>query len=189
MAVLLFVLPGNRAAAGGPRERLMDWETARRLPWGILLLFGGGFAIAAAFRNTGLSAWCGQAFADLGITNPLLLVICTCLLLTFLTELTSNTATTEVMLPVLAGVAGAIGVNPLLLMLPATISASCAFMLPVATPPNAIVFGSGHIQMGRMVRAGIIINFIGVGLVAATFFLIARFVLGIEPGVLPGWAQ
>jgi sodium-dependent dicarboxylate transporter 2/3/5 len=196
MAVLLFVIPAGREAEGGGagsptgrRRFLMNWQTAQRLPWGILLLFGGGFSIAAAFRSSGLSYWCGMVFADIGITNPILVVLTTCLLMTFLTEITSNTATTQVMLPILARASLSIGVHPLMLMLPATISASCAFMLPVATPPNAIVFGSGCVPMSRMVRSGIIINFIGVGLVTATFYLFVRPLLGIDLSALPEWAQ
>ncbi|MCG3178348.1 MAG: Sodium-dependent dicarboxylate transporter SdcS [Phycisphaerae bacterium] len=190
MALLLFLIPSRRAREGDASPgRLMDWETATRLPWGILLLFGGGFCIAAGFTTSGLSYWCGQTFAGLGLHSPLALVLCTCLVMTFLTELTSNTATTEIMLPILAGVAPAMGVNPLVLMLPATVSASCAFMLPVATPPNAIVFGSGRIPMSRMVRSGLIINLIGVLLVAAAFFLLAAPILGIDPAALPPWAK
>lgn len=194
MAVLLFVIPAGRGAAEGTggerrREYLMNWETAQRLPWGILLLFGGGFSIAAGFKASGLSFWCGQAFADIGIGSPLLVVVGVCLLMTFLTEITSNTATTEVMLPILAGVSVAMGVNPLMLMLPATISASCAFMLPVATPPNAIVFGSGCIEMRRMVRTGLILNFVGVILITAIFYLVAVPALGIDLGTVPTWAK
>jgi len=188
MAVLLFVIPARREASGH-RQFLIDWKTAQRLPWGILLLFGGGFAIAAAFRDSGLSYWCGVVFANIGISNPLLVVLCTCLLMTFLTEITSNTATTQVMLPILARVSVTMGIHPLMLMLPATISASCAFMLPVATPPNAIVFGSGCIPMSRMVRSGIIINFLGVILVTATFYLVVRPLLGIDLTTVPAWAQ
>ena len=188
MAVLLFMIPARRSP-DAPREYLMDWETAQRLPWGILLLFGGGFSIAAGFSATGLSFWCGQVFAEIGITNPVLVVVGVCLLMTFLTEITSNTATTEVMLPILSGVALAMGVNPLLLMLPATISASCAFMLPVATPPNAIIFGSGQVPMSRMVRSGIVINLIGVCLITATFYLLAKPILGIDLATLPAWAK
>jgi len=194
MAVLLFIIPAGRGAAGGTggerrREYLMNWETAQRLPWGILLLFGGGFSIAVGFKASGLSFWCGQAFADVGIGSPLLVVVGVCLLMTFLTEITSNTATTEVMLPILAGVGVAMGVNPLMLMLPATISASCAFMLPVATPPNAIVFGSGCIEMRRMVRSGIIINLIGVVLITTVFHLVAKPVLGIDLSTMPTWVE
>ncbi len=188
MAVALFAIPAGRDESGR-RQFLMNWETTRRLPWGILLLFGGGFAIAAGLRGSGLSLWCGHAFAGLGIQNPLSLVICTCLLMTFLTEITSNTATTEVMLPIVASVAGVLGFNPLLLMLPATISASCAFMLPVATPPNAIVFGSGQVEMGRMVRTGVILNLIGVVLITAVIYLLARPMLGIDISTLPDWAN
>ena len=184
MALLLFTVSAGRDDAGR-RRRLMNWHTAVQLPWGILLLFGGGFAIAEAFRASGLSAWLGEVFANLGITSPLLLVIGTCLLLTFLTEITSNTATTQVMLPIVANVSVELGINPLLLMLPATISASCAFMLPVATPPNAIVFGSGQVTMGRMVRTGILLNLIGVVLVTLLIYFLARPLLGLEFGALP----
>ena len=188
MAVLLFVIPAHRKG-GRRREFLMNWDTAKGLPWGILLLFGGGFAIAAGLRESGLSFWCGKAFEATGIRDPFSLVVGTCTMMTFLTEITSNTATTEVMLPILAGISQSIGVNPLLLMVPATISASCAFMLPVATPPNAIVFGSGMVDMGRMVRSGIIINVIGIALVTTTFYFVARHILGINPTILPVWAQ
>jgi sodium-dependent dicarboxylate transporter 2/3/5 len=188
MAILLFAIPAGRDQAGRKR-RLMNWETAERLPWGILLLFGGGFSIAAGFQASGLSVWLGEAFAGLGITSPLALVICVCLLLTFLTEITSNTATTQVMLPIVANVSVELGINPLLLMLPATISASCAFMLPVATPPNAIVFGSGKIAMSRMVRTGIILNLIGVILVTAVVYLVAKPLLGIRLDTLPDWVN
>jgi sodium-dependent dicarboxylate transporter 2/3/5 len=187
MAVLMFVIPAGRDAAG-KRRFLMNWETAQRLPWGILLLFGGGFAIAAGFQASGLSLWCGTVFSGLGISSPLALVVGTCLLMTFLTEITSNTATTQVMLPILARVSLAMGLHPLLLMLPATISASCAFMLPVATPPNAIVFGSGKVSMGRMVRTGIILNLVGVVLITLLIYFVARSVLGIRVDGLPDWA-
>lgn len=193
MAVLLFIIPAggvcNTQNGGVRREYLMNWETAQRLPWGILLLFGGGFSIAEGFNASGLSFWCGQEFAAIGITNPLLVVIGVCLLMTFLTEITSNTATTQVMLPILARVSLAMGVNPLMLMLPATVSASCAFMLPVATPPNAIIFGSGCVKMSRMVRTGLILNLIGVVLITATFYLVVKPILGIDLATMPVWAR
>ncbi|MFQ6049255.1 MAG: SLC13 family permease, partial [Phycisphaerae bacterium] len=186
-AVLLFAIPAGRDSSGA-RRYLMDWSTARRLPWDILLLFGGGFAIAEAFRTTGLSQWIGQVFSGLPIRQPLLLVPGTCTMMTLLTELTSNTATTQVMLPILGSAAGPMGVHPYLLMLPATISASCAFMLPVATPPNAIVFGSGQVRMGQMIRAGIVVNVVGVLLVSVGFYLLAMPLFGIRPAVAPSWA-
>lgn len=187
MAVLLFALPAGRDEAG-KRQTLMNWQTAQRLPWGILLLFGGGFAVAKGLRDSGVSLWCGEVFAGLDISDPLMLIPATCLLMTFLTEITSNTATTEVMLPIVANVGQALEYHPLLLMLPATISASCAFMLPVATPPNAIVFGSGHVEMGRMVRTGLILNLVGVLLVTAVIYFLVRPILGIDLKTLPVWA-
>jgi sodium-dependent dicarboxylate transporter 2/3/5 len=144
--------------------------------------------LAKGIKDTGLSEWIGSFFTRFeGVTPaPIILVVALCI--TFLTELTSNTGTTETILPILSSVSLAIGKNPLLLMIPATISASCAFMLPVATPPNAIVFGSGHVPMGKMVKAGIILNLIGVGLVFLTVYLLAVPVLNITD-VLPAWAR
>ena len=188
MALLLFVIPCGRDERGR-RDHLMDWGTALKLPWGILLLFGGGFAIAAGFQQTGLSTFIGGAFSAFGGAPPLLLIMGTCQLLTFMTEVTSNTATTLVMLPILARAATeALGVNPLVIMLPATISASCAFMLPVATPPNAIVFGSGHVRMSQMVKAGIVLNLTGVLLISTCMYLIVLPLLGQSPE-LPPWAK
>jgi sodium-dependent dicarboxylate transporter 2/3/5 len=188
MAVLTFLIPGEPDKHGRPRK-LMDWETAVQLPWGILLLFGGGFALALAYKESGLSRYLGESFAGhLQGLHPILLVAGICFLLTFLTEVTSNTATTEVVLPVLAGTAGAMGVNPLMLMIPATLSASCAFMLPIATPPNAIVFGSGELEMRQMVRAGVLLNFIGVILISLIFYFLSSRLLGIDLGTVPVWA-
>lgn len=181
MALLLFVIPSKKGEGG----RIMDWESAKNLPWGIVLLFGGGFALAGGFKESGLSMWIGNALAGLEALNPILLVIIICLSVTFLTELTSNTATTEMILPILAGVAVAIKLNPLLLMIPATLSASCAFMLPVATPPNAIVFGTGRIKIYEMARVGIILNLIGVILITVAIFTTGKAVFGIDPAVFP----
>ena len=187
MAILMFCIPAKRNDRGAT-EYLMDWKTAENLPWGILLLIGGGFAIAGGFTKTGLSVVLGEQFALLVEGWPVwLLVAGVCFLLTFLTELTSNVATVSALMPILAGTALHLGVDPRLLMIPAVISASCAFMLPIATPPNAIVFGSGRIPMGQMVRYGIVLNVIGVLLVTlATFALLAP-QLGIELNGLPAW--
>ncbi len=184
VAIILFLIPA-RSRPGG---RLMDWETAVQLKWGIVLLFGGGFALAGGFAESGLSAWLGgrlSAFADY---PPIVLVLVTCTAITFLTELTSNAATTEMALPVLGSLAVAIEVNPLLLMVPATLSASCAFMLPVATPPNAIAFGSGELPMREMVRTGIILNLLGIVLITAAIYLLGIAALGIDLSVMPDWA-
>jgi sodium-dependent dicarboxylate transporter 2/3/5 len=188
MALLTFVVPGDRQE-DGRRPPLMDWETAVRLPWGILLLFGGGFALALAFKESGLAEYLAASFVRQveGLPSAVLL-IATCLLLTFLTEVTSNTATTQVMLPVLAGTATAMGVHPLLLMLPATLSASCAFMLPIATPPNAIVFSSGEVEMRDMVRAGFVLNLIGVVVISTIFYFVSSRFLGLDLSTLPLWA-
>jgi sodium-dependent dicarboxylate transporter 2/3/5 len=167
VALLLFLIP-SRSRDG---QRLIDWKTASRLQWGIVLLFGGGFALASGFKQSGLSEWLGSQLTAFGDFPPVGMVVTICGLLTFLTELTSNTATTEMVLPILGSLAVAIQVNPLLLMIPATLSASCAFMLPVATPPNAIVFGTGEVRMADMIRAGILLNLIGMVLITATVYL------------------
>ncbi len=155
----MFVIPRGRGYEG---ERLLDWKTASRIPWGILLLFSGGICIAKAFVDSGLSELLGQQLAAFGAFPLLLLVGIVCLGVTFLTELTSNTATTTLLLPVLASAAIAASIDPLLIMVPATISASFAFMLPVATAPNAIVFGSNQLTVKEMVREGLVLNLIGV---------------------------
>jgi sodium-dependent dicarboxylate transporter 2/3/5 len=167
----------------------MNWRTARKLHWGIVILFGGGFALAAGFIESGLSTWIAGQLGALRGAPTILIVAVVCLMLTFLTELTSNTATTQIVLPLLGSLAVAIGVNPLLLMVPATLSASCAFMLPVATPPNAIVFGTGEVTIGHLMRSGIVMNLLGVLVITAAIFLLGLTVFGIDPGVLPVWAK
>jgi sodium-dependent dicarboxylate transporter 2/3/5 len=166
----------------------MNWRTATKLHWGIVLLFGGGFALAAGFRESGLSAWIAEQLMGLSGVPSVMMVGSVCTMLTFLTELTSNTATTQIVLPLLGALAVAIKVHPLLLMIPATLSASCAFMLPVATPPNAIIFGTGEIRMADMIRVGIIMNLIGVVVITTMMFLLGVILFGIEPGAIPDWA-
>ena len=184
ISLFLFVIP----AKSGKRGRLMDWKTATKLHWGIVILFGGGFALASGFKESGLSIWVAEQLTGLSGTSPVFLIASICTMLTFLTELTSNTATTEMVLPLLGSLAVAIKTNPLLLMIPATLSASCAFMLPVATPPNAIVFGSGEIKMSDMMRIGIVLNLIGVVLITTMMYLLGVIVFNIDPGQLPDWA-
>ena len=177
MALVLFVIPAGKdcVADDGKRSMLMNWETAVKLPWSILLLFGGGFALATGFKESGLSLWVGSHFAGVASLHPALIILIICLVITFLTELTSNTATTEMVLPVLAGIAISTGINPLMLMVPATISASMAFMMPVATPPNAIIFGTGRVSVGTMARTGFIINIIGAILITIFVYLGSMF--------------
>ena len=184
-ALLLFLIPVDFRR----RVFVLDWDWAKRIPWGIILLFGGGFALAASFQSTGLAEWIGGKLEGLAGVPVVWMIISICLLLTFLTELTSNTATTTMMMPILASMAVAIRVHPFLLMIPATISASCAFMLPVATPPNAIIFGSGYLSIPTMARVGVILNFIGAFIVTLVVYLIAIQVFGISIGALPLWVE
>jgi sodium-dependent dicarboxylate transporter 2/3/5 len=165
--VAMALIPDGR---GG---KLLHWESAAKIPWGVLILFGGGIAIASAFVQSGLAdiiAGNLSALADLPIW---LLVLSVCLVVTFLTEVTSNTATASLLMPLLAATAVATDLNPMLLMVPAAMSASCAFMLPVATAPNAIMYGSGKITVREMARAGFALNLIG----AVVITLVALVVL------------
>jgi sodium-dependent dicarboxylate transporter 2/3/5 len=167
--VLFFVLPsGNRE-----QPRLMTWENALRLPWGVLILFGGGLSLAAAVSNSGLALWLGESLAPLNAFGIAVLVIAAVALVIFLTELTSNLATTATLLPVMGAIAVQAGLPPLMLTVPITIAASCAFMLPVATPPNAIVFATGQITIPQMVRAGIALNLIGIVVVTIIALYVA----------------
>lgn len=180
---------GNQLEGGGDRgDRVMGPDVIPRLPWDIVLLFGGGFALAAGFQQTGLAQIIGDQFRAVGNLPPFVMILVVCLMLTFLTELTSNTATTEMILPVLAAIAVATETHPLALMIPATISASCAFMMPVATPPNAIIFGSGRLSVGEMARAGIVLNLLGALVIATFVYTIGSVVFNIDPAILPDWA-
>ena len=185
MALVLFLIPSQDR----PGERLLEWKHMNDMPWGMLLLFGGGFALAAGFKSSGLSGWLGGHFVALEDAPTWLIMVIVCVVLTFLTELTSNTATTELVLPILASAGVAIGTDPRYLMIPATLSASCAFMMPVASPTQAIVFASGWVPIRDMVRAGIWFNIIGVVLVASLFAMLGAAVMGIDPSVLPNWAR
>jgi sodium-dependent dicarboxylate transporter 2/3/5 len=153
--VAMFLVPDGRAG------RLLDWESAAKIPWGLLLLFGGGIAIARAFGASGLSTALGAILSALASWPVLLMLLAICLSVTFLTEVTSNTATTSLLMPILAAAAAAAAVDARLLMVPAAISASCAFMLPVATAPNAIVFGTGRFTTRRMAGEGVFLNLAG----------------------------
>ncbi|MDA1017386.1 MAG: SLC13 family permease [Planctomycetota bacterium] len=180
MAVLLFMLPARKRAAHST-EYLMDWDTTRRLPWGILLLIGGGFALADGFKSTGLSEWVGDlAASSMDGWSPVMVVAACCLMLTFLTEFTSNVATVSAILPILGAAAVSMGIDARLMMIPAAVSASCAFMLPIATPPNAIVFGSGEIRITQMMKYGFWLNLIGTVVITAVTFLIIVPQLGIK---------
>lgn len=185
MATILFLVPSRKESG----SRIMNWQTASRLPWNIVLLFGGGFALASGFTESGLSPWLGDQLSGIGSFHPILIVAVICLFVTFLTELTSNTATAEMLLPILGALAVAIQINPLFLMIPATLSCSCAFMLPVATPPNAIVFGTSRIKVTDMARTGIYLNVLGVVLITAAIFLLGSAIFDSNIFTLPAWAK
>lgn len=183
IAVLLFVLPSKAENT----RRIMNWKTAENIPWHIILLFGGGFALASGFKESGLSTWFGNQLVWVADYHVLLVIFFISFMMTFLTELTSNTATTEMILPILAGIAISSGINPLLLMLPATLSGSMAFMLPVATPPNAIIFGTNRIKVIEMARAGIYLNLAGAVIITVMTYFLATWVFDINLNEMPLW--
>jgi sodium-dependent dicarboxylate transporter 2/3/5 len=171
----LFVLPSGDPRQPGP---LLDWPSAERIPWGIALLFGAGLSMAAAMEATGVTRWLGQSLGWLDAFGPFLILLTLTALVIFLTEITSNTATLTAMLPVIAAVAAALDMPPLTLAFAAAMAASCAFMLPIATPPNAIAYGTGLVSIGRMVRVGLWLNLVGAVLIATVVHLLGP--------VLPG---
>lgn len=162
--IFMFITPDGK---GG---KLLDWESAATIHWGVLLLFAGGIAIAKAFTVTGISGAIGDALSGVTRLSVIIIIAIVAITVTFLTEITSNTATTALLMPILAAASLGAGFDPALLMLPAALSASCAFMLPVATGPNAIVFGSGRITVEQMVREGIILNLIGITIITSVVF-------------------
>jgi sodium-dependent dicarboxylate transporter 2/3/5 len=172
-ATLLFVLPVNWKKA----EFALDWDTARRIPWGILVLFGGGLSLARAMDESGLAVWIGGVVAVLEDVPAIVIVAAVVMLIVFLTEVTSNTATATMAMPVMAGAAVGLGIDPLLPMTAAALAASMAFMLPVATPPNAIVFASGYLTIPQMARAGFWLNWISIVLITMLGSLLIPMVL------------
>jgi sodium-dependent dicarboxylate transporter 2/3/5 len=165
--LLLFCLPSGEKKG----ERLLDWKTANQIPWGMLILVGAGLCLGEAFKQSGLSQSIASALSGVENLPTLGLILGICLLVTFLTEMTSNTATTNLLMPILGAAALAANLDPKLLMIPAALSASCAFMLPVATIPNAIVFGTGEVSVSRMAREGLVLNLLGAVVVTAIIFL------------------
>jgi len=180
-ALVLFIIPAGPKNSG----RLLDWKSAEKLPWGILLLFGGGLTIAAGFQETGLAKWIGTQFVLLENVPFWIFLIIIMAAVNFLTEITSNTATASMILPILAAVSQAMEVHPYGLMVGATFAASCAFMLPVATPPNAIVFGSGYLTIPQMMRSGIWMNFLSIMLLFFTAYFLLPVLWGLDIHVFP----
>jgi len=164
--VVVFLTPNGK---GG---KLLDWKHASEIPWGVLLLFSGGICLAKGFVVSGLSGVMGQWLASMTQVHVLLLIVLICTAVTFMTETTSNTASTTLLMPVLAAAAMAAGISPEVMMVPAAMSASCAFMLPVATAPNSVVFGTGLITTRRMAQEGITLNFIGVTVISLVCYVL-----------------
>lgn len=185
IAVLLFLIPAGQKEPGA----VMNWETAGRLPWNIVLLFGGGFALAKGFEQSGLSLWLGNQLQYLGALPPWAFLLLMCLGICFVSEFTSNTATTQLLLPILAAISVRIGVHPLVVLVPATITCSWGFMMPVGTPPNAIAFGTNRIRIAEMAGVGLFVNLMAVGLTVVAALAWAPQVFGISSFMLPDWAQ
>ncbi len=174
-AMLLFLIPVNFKRG----EFALGWEDTQRLPWDILVLFGGGLALAAGISSTGLAEWMGTAMRGLDTWSSLGLMVASLTLIVFLTEITSNTATAAAFMPILASIALALNIDPLILVVPAAIGASCAFMLPVATPPNAIVYGSGYVTLPQMAKAGLWVNIVMIMVVTVLMYTMLGWVFNV----------
>ncbi|KGX85144.1 SLC13 family permease [Pontibacillus litoralis] len=166
-SVVLFMIPSKNHKG----EYLMNWETAKTLPWGILLLFGGGLAIASGFKQSGLTDWIGNQLTVLEGVHFFIILIAVITLVIFLTEITSNTATASMMFPIMAALALAMDIHPYSLMIGAGVAASCAFMLPVATPPNAVVFSSGYLRISDMAKAGVWLNILAILMISIAIYV------------------
>ena len=183
IAAVLFIIPSSEK-----NKSLATWKITKKIPWNVVFLFGGGFAIAKAFVSSGLSIYLGNQLLHLGNYSDTTILGSIVFFITFLTEFTSNTATTEIMLPVIASVATVIKMNPLILMISVTFAASMAFMFPVATPPNALVFGTGKVKMWDMVKIGFFINLLAIGMIVLLALYWIPYVLQIDIHTLPDWA-
>lgn len=185
-SVLLFIIP---SPSSGYRSGLLSWQIAAKLPWGILLLFGAGLAIAAGFKVSGLAAYIGEQMSLAQGLSLLLFLLAIVAIINFLTEITSNVATATMMLPILAALSEAIGVHPYGPMVAACLASSCAFMLPVATPPNAVVFGFGYIEMKDMVKTGFWLNLICIAVITLYLYLLLPLLWNIDLERLPEWVN
>lgn len=174
-AIIMFMIPVDMKK----REFLMNWETASNMPWGVLLLFGGGLSLAAVITSSGLAVWIAGSMGSIGMLPTLAMVLLITVVILFLTEITSNTATAAAFLPLVGALAVAQDVSPILYAIPAAVAASCAFMMPVATPPNAIVFGTGHMKISDMITAGFKLNLAGVVVVGIMTYYLMLWVFGL----------
>lgn len=184
-AVALFLVPVNLRHG----EFVMNWSATKGLPWDVLILFGGGLSLASSIQGSGLSDYLGQLAGGLSGFPVIIAVAIVCLGILLLTELTSNTATAATFLPIVAAIAISLGQNPLLFAVPAALAATCSYMMPVGTPPNAIVFGSGMVRLPQMARAGILMNLALVPIIVGLLWLLGPWVFGIEHGVIPNWVK
>lgn len=175
-AVLMFIIPSGDDVEKG--TALLDWDTANKIPWGVLLLFGGGLSLAAAIKETNLGAWIGASLSGLPHMDLIVLLIGLVTLVVFLTELTSNTATTATLLPILAALAVTTGIEPMVLFIPAALAASCAFMLPVATAPNAVVYATGAVTISQMANAGFKLNLVAIVIVTVMSYALVPMIFG-----------
>jgi sodium-dependent dicarboxylate transporter 2/3/5 len=183
ISILFFIIPSKKQDKG----TILDWQTANKLPWQIIILFGGGFALAKGFISSGLSLWIGELIENSVFDSLFFNILLITTVMIFLTEVTSNTATTQILLPILSALAISTKTNPLIYMIPATIAASMAFMLPVATPPNAIVFGSGKIKISEMAKFGLLLNIIAIILVSIFVYYLGGEIFNINTE-FPSWA-
>ncbi len=181
-AIILFIIP----ASSDKNDFLLDWQTAVKIPWDILILFGGGFALAHVVASSGLTQWIGQALSVLEGSNLVIVILVVVTIVVFLTEITSNTATATLLVPVMGALASAIDSHPMGLMVAAALAASFAFMLPVATPPNAIVFSSRKVTIPQMARAGIWLNLAGIIVITIFIMLLLPTIWGIDIHLFPG---
>ena len=179
-AITLFILPTRNGEA-----KLLTWDDAVKIPWGIILLFGGGLAIAEGFKTSGLADWIGGQMTGLNGLDILFILLLIVFAVNFLTEITSNVATTSMLLPVIAPMSLALDVHPFILMIGASMAASCAFMLPVATPPNAVVFGSGYLRIRDMVKTGVVMNIISVLIIGLYLYFGLELIWGIDIQTFP----
>ncbi len=185
ISLILFLWPSKNK----PGEKIMNWKTANRLPWNIVLLFGGGFALAKGFESSGLALWFGEQLSWGDTIPSIIFVLAIVAMMSFLTELTSNVASTQMLLPAFAAIAVATGDNPLLFMIPATIASSLAFMLPTATPSNAIIFGTGKVTIDRMIRTGFLLNLLGIIVITIMTYLMIATLFGVTFNEIPEWAK
>ena len=184
-AILLFIMPSFQ----NDKKRLINWEVTKDLPWGALILIGGGLTLASAINSSGLASWLGSMTGGLENTPIIMITIISIISIIILTELNSNTATASTFIPILGATAIGLGENPLILIIPATLAASCAFMMPVATPPNAIAYASGYLNIKDMIKAGVWINLISFLIILVIVYTILGPVFDVKIGEIPDWVK